>query len=37
MSSSFYNDDKLSRIGAVNSWFSAFADKTLVFEFNHLV
>ena len=37
MSSSYYNDPLLSRIGAVNSWFSAFADKTLVFEFDHLV
>lgn len=27
----------LNRFGAVNAIFSAFADKTLAFELNHLV
>lgn len=27
----------LPRIGAVNAFFSAFADKTLAFEYNHVV
>lgn len=33
----FYDDKHLSRIGATNAFFSAFADKTLAFEFNHIV
>jgi len=37
MSSHFQNDVDLSRIGAVNALFSAFADKTLAFELNHIV
>ena len=37
MQTSFFDDQELSRIGAVNSWFSAFADKTMGFEFNHIV
>jgi hypothetical protein len=27
----------MTRMGAVNAFFSAFADKTLAFEYNHLV
>ena len=37
MNSSFSNDKLISRMGAVNGFFSAFADKTLAFEYNHLV
>ena len=37
MKSSFSNDKLISRMGAVNGFFSAFADKTLAFEYNHLV
>lgn len=37
MSSCFFGDKDLSRMGAVNALFSAFADKTLAFEYNHLV
>lgn len=37
MSTSFFGDKELSRMGAVNAFFSAFADKTLAFEFNHIV
>lgn len=37
MSSSFYDDKDLPRIGAVNAFFSAFADKTLAFEYNHVI
>ncbi|CAD8150339.1 unnamed protein product [Paramecium octaurelia] len=37
MSSQFFGDKELSRMGAVNAFFSAFADKTLAFEFNHIV
>lgn len=37
MSSSFFEDDKLSRMGAVNALFSAFADKTIAFEYHHVV
>jgi len=37
MGSKFFNDQDLSRMGAVNALFSAFADKTLAFEFNHIV
>ena len=37
MKTSFFNDPLLSRMGAVNAIFSAFADKTLGFEFNHIV
>ncbi|CAD8083491.1 unnamed protein product [Paramecium sonneborni] len=37
MGATFFQDDQLSRIGAVNAFFSAFADKTLTFEFNHIV
>lgn len=33
----FYGEDHLNRIGATNAFFSAFADKTLAFEFNHIV
>ncbi len=29
--------DVMTRMGAVNSFFTAFADKTLTFEFNHLI
>ena len=27
----------MTRMGAVNCFFSAFADKTLAFEFDHLI
>ena len=27
----------MSRMGAVNAFFSAFADKTLAFELNHII
>jgi hypothetical protein len=37
MRSSFFDDKDLSRMGAVNALFSAFADKTLAFEYNHIV
>lgn len=37
MGSKFFNDPDLSRMGAVNALFSAFADKTLAFELNHVV
>lgn len=37
MQSNFFDDKELSRMGAVNALFSAFADKTLAFEYNHLV
>ena len=37
MKSAFFNDGLISRIGAVNALFSAFADKTLAYEYNHLV
>lgn len=37
MGQSFYADKELSRMGAVNAFFSAFADKTMGFEFNHVV
>jgi ubiquitin-conjugating enzyme E2 D/E len=37
MSGSFFADKDLSRIGAVNAMFSAFADKTLAYEYNHIV
>ena len=32
-----FDDIKLDRQGAVNAFFSAFADKTLAFEKNHIV
>ncbi|CAD8063375.1 unnamed protein product [Paramecium primaurelia] len=37
MKGNYFKEDQLSRIGAVNAFFSAFADKTLAFEFNHIV
>ncbi|KAL4469643.1 hypothetical protein ABPG74_004896 [Tetrahymena malaccensis] len=37
MKSGFFNDPLISRIGAVNAFFSAFADKTLAYEYNHIV
>lgn len=37
MGSKFFNDAELTRMGAVNAIFSAFADKTLAFELNHIV
>jgi ubiquitin-conjugating enzyme E2 D/E len=37
MGCSFFDDKEISRMGAVNAFFSAFADKTMAFEFNHLV
>lgn len=37
MGYNYFKEDSLSRIGAVNAFFSAFADKTLAFEFNHIV
>jgi len=37
MGSPFFGDKELSRMGAVNCIFSAFADKTLAFELNHIV
>ena len=37
MASKFFNDSELTRMGAVNAIFSAFADKTLAFELNHVV
>ncbi|KAL4503247.1 hypothetical protein ABPG72_000853 [Tetrahymena utriculariae] len=37
MGSTFYNEQGLPRIGAVNAFFSAFADKTLAMEYNHVV
>ncbi|KAL4472088.1 hypothetical protein ABPG72_001086 [Tetrahymena utriculariae] len=37
MKSGFFNDALISRIGAVNAFFSAFADKTLAYEYNHIV
>ena len=37
MSGQFFADDKLSRMGAVNALFSAFADKTIAYEYNHVV
>lgn len=40
MSSLFFKDEdgtEISRIGAVNAFFSAFADKTLAFEYYHIV
>jgi ubiquitin-conjugating enzyme E2 D/E len=37
MGSKFFNEEILTRMGAVNAIFSAFADKTLAFELNHIV
>lgn len=37
MKSCFFEDKELSRMGAVNAFFSAFADKTLAYEYNHIV
>lgn len=37
MGQSLFSDKDLSRIGAVNAFFSAFADKTMGFEYNHIV
>ena len=37
MSLQFYNEEFMTRMGAVNAFFSAFADKTLAYEYNHLV
>ena len=38
MSSRFFDDeDNINRMGAVNAFFSAFADKTMAFELNHIV
>lgn len=37
MQGSFFNDKLLSRMSAVNAFFSAFADKTIAYEFNHVV
>lgn len=37
MGDSFFNDKEISRIGAVNAFFSAFSDKTIAFELNHIV
>nr|BAA09092.1 ubiquitin-conjugating enzyme [Paramecium tetraurelia] len=37
MGGMYFKEEELSRIGAVNAFFSAFADKTLAFEFNHIV
>ncbi|KAL4455086.1 hypothetical protein ABPG74_006468 [Tetrahymena malaccensis] len=37
MGSTFYNEKGLPRIGAVNAFFSAFADKTLAMEYKHVV
>jgi ubiquitin-conjugating enzyme E2 D/E len=37
MGSHFFNDNQLSRMGAVNALFSAFADKTMAYELNHIV
>lgn len=37
MRSQFFSDNLLSRMGAVNALFSAFADKTMAYEFKHLV
>lgn len=37
MACGYFNDPEINRIGAVNAFFSAFADKTLAFECNHLV
>lgn len=33
----FRDSDRLTRNGAVNALFSAFADKTLAYEYNHIV
>lgn len=37
MQGNFFNDKLLSRMSAVNAFFSAFADKTIAYEFNHVV
>ena len=37
MQGHFFDDKDISRMGAVNAFFSAFADKTIAFEYNHLV
>lgn len=37
MAGTFFEDKELSRMGAVNALFSAFADKTIAFELNHVV
>jgi hypothetical protein len=37
MGSKFNGDPLISRMATVNAIFSAFADKTLAFEFNHIV
>lgn len=37
MKSQFFADNLLSRMGAVNALFSAFADKTLAYELKHIV
>jgi hypothetical protein len=37
MAGGFFNESALSRMGAVNAFFSAFADKTISYEFNHVV
>ena len=37
MRQQFFDDKDISRIGAVNAFFSAFADKTWTNEYNHLI
>ena len=33
----FFNDKEINRMGATNAFFSAFADKTMAYELNHIV
>jgi hypothetical protein len=37
MSQLFFGEEALTRMGAVNAFFSAFADKTMALEFNHVI
>ena len=37
MQCNYFDDIKCERNGAVNAFFSAFADKTLAFELNHII
>ena len=37
MSTKFYNEDKTSRQAATNAFLSAFTDRTIAFEMDHLL
>ena len=37
MSQVYFDEEHFTRMGAVNAFFSAFADKTMAFEYNHIV